>query len=134
MNIIDLIQQKYGESCQLCTPLAKEQYTEAKKILPVELLKMLEVSNGIGEVMTNPNANGGKPFVIGWILYPFDEIRSETEYYLSEYDGEGVVFAGNGAGGLSILKPNGRIHVLEYPNEEEEFCAESLSDYFANSN
>lgn len=130
MDIINLIQQKYGDSCQLCSPLNKNQYKNAKKILPVELLEILVISNGINELMTHPNANNGKPFVIDRILYSFDEIKSETNNYLNECGGEGVVFAGNGAGGFFILKPDGKIHIVEYFDEGEEFYAESLKDYF----
>lgn len=130
MNIIKLIQQKYGDSCQLCSPLDKKQYSEARKILPVELLEILEISNGINELMTHPNTNNGKPFIIGRIIYSFDEIKSETDNYLDEYGGEGVVFASNGAGGSFILKPDGKIYIVEYFDECEEFYAKSLSDYF----
>lgn len=130
MNIIKFIQQRYGDSCQLCSPLDNKQYNEARKILPVELLEILEISNGINELMTLPDTNDGKPFIIGRILYSFDEIKSETYNYLDEYGGEGVVFAGNGAGGIFILKPDGTINIVEYFDEGEEFYAKSLSDYF----
>lgn len=128
MNIINLIQQKYGASCQLRSPLNKRQYNKAKNILPHELLEILKVSNGINEIMTNPDTKKIK--VTGWIIYSLAEIKSQTNYYSDEYGGEGVVFAGNGAGSFFVLKPDGKIYIYEYFDLNEEYYAESLSDYF----
>ncbi len=128
MDIINLIQQKYGASCQLRSPLNKRQYDTAKKILPHELLEILKVSNGINEIITNPDTM--KIEVIDKIIYSLDEIKSQTSHYSDEYGGEGVVFAGNGAGGFFILKPDGKIYIYEYYDLSEEYYAESLSDYF----
>lgn len=128
MDIIKLIQKKYGNSCQLRSPLNKRQYDTAKKILPYELLEILKVSNGINEIMTNPYTR--KIEVIDRIIYSLAEIKSQASYYSDEYGGEGVVFAGNGAGGFFILKPDGKIYIHEYFDLNEEYYAESLSDYF----
>ncbi|MDE6501635.1 MAG: hypothetical protein K2L10_06090 [Ruminococcus sp.] len=129
MDIINLIQQKYGDSCQLRSPLNKRQYDKAKNILPCELLEILKISNGINEIMTNPNTM--KIEVIDRIVYSLAEIKSQTNCYSSEYGGEGFVFAGNGAGGFFILKPDGKIYIYEYFDLSEEYYAESLSDYFS---
>lgn len=128
MNIINLIQQKYGDNCQLCPPLSKKQYDEAEKIIPDELLDILKISNGIKELMTNPNDR--KPLVIGSIVYSFDEIKSETRTFFDLFSEKGIVFSGNGAGGYFVLKPNGIIYLYEYLDEKGEYYANSLSDYF----
>ena len=130
MDIINLIQQKYGNTCQLCAPLSKEQRDEAKNMLSDELLKVLTVSNEINEVTTHSNTNDGNPFVIDLIVYSFDEIKAETENYLSIHGREGVVFSGNGAGGSFIQKSDGKIYLLEFFDSDEELCAESLSEFF----
>ncbi|MDE6833092.1 MAG: hypothetical protein K2J39_02420 [Ruminococcus sp.] len=129
MDIINLIQKKYGDSCQLRSPLNKRQYNKAKNILPHELLEILKISNGINEIMINPNTM--KIEVIDRIIYSLAEVKSQTNCYSDEYGGEGVVFAGNGAGGFFILKPNGKIYIYEYFDLCEEYYAESLSDYFS---
>ena len=131
MSIIKLIQQKYGDSCQLCSPLDKKQYNKARKILPVELLEILEISNGIEKLVIFPDVNGGKPFVMDNIVYSFDEIKSETESFLDLHGDEGIVFAGNGAGGFFVLKPDGTVYLYEYFDEGGKYYAASLSDYFA---
>lgn len=128
MDIINLIQQKYGDSCQLCSPLNKRQYEKAKKTLPDELLEILKISNGINEIMTDPNTR--RVEVIDRIVYSFAEIKAQTDCYLDEYGEEGIVFAGNGSGGFFILKPNGKIYLYEYFDLGEEYYADSLSDYF----
>ncbi|MBP3326019.1 MAG: hypothetical protein J6L77_06345 [Coprococcus sp.] len=41
--MVNLIQQKYGEACQLRSPLTKKQYNKAHKFLPDELfLRVME--------------------------------------------------------------------------------------------
>ncbi len=105
LDIIKLIQQIYGDSCQLRSPLNKRQYEKARKILPVELLEILKISNGINETMPNPNT--GNNMVIDRIIYSLAEIESQTNCYLEEYGNEGVIFAGNGGEGFFILKSFG---------------------------
>ncbi|MDE5556683.1 MAG: hypothetical protein K2J32_03145 [Ruminococcus sp.] len=78
--------------------------------------------------MTNPDTM--KIEVIDRIIYSLDEIKSQTNCYSNEYGSDGVVFAGNGAGGFFILKPNGKIYIYEYFDLCEEYYADSLSDYF----
>ena len=50
MDIIELIKEKYGDTCRMHSPLTKSQYSKAKKYLPKELLDILKVSNGIDEM------------------------------------------------------------------------------------
>ncbi len=130
MELVNLIQQKYGESCQLRSPLTKKQCDKAKKFLPDELFEVLKISNGIDEVMINPNTN--KVEVIDRIIYSLAEMKTETNCYLGEYGSEGVVFAGNGAGGFFVLKPDGRVFLYEYYDLGEEYYADSLWEYFNN--
>lgn len=130
MDIINIIKKKFGDCCQLCSPLNKIQYDEARKILPDELLEILKISNGINELMIHPDANSGKPFVIGWIVYSFDEIKSETKNFSDLYCEKGTVFAGDGAGGYFVLKPDGKIYLYEYLYESGEYYADNLLSYF----
>ena len=124
MDIINLIQKKYGDSCQLRSPLNKRQYNKAKNILPCELLEILKVSNGINEIMINPDTMKIK--VIDRIIYSLAEIRQQTSGY---FLGEGFIFYGNRKVDF-VLKPNGKIYTYDYFTLSEEYYAESLSDYF----
>lgn len=128
LDIIDLILQKYGNACQLCSPLTKRQSDKARKFLPDELVEILKISNGINEVTENPDT--GDIEVINEIIYSLAEIKDQTDCYLGEYGNEGFVFAGNGAGGFFILKPDGRIFAYEYCDLGEELYADCLWDYF----
>lgn len=127
MDIINLIQKKYGNSCQLRSPLNKRQYNTAKKFIPTELLEILKISNGINLLKVNPDTKKIK--VIGRIIYSLAEIRSLTSCYLYECGGEGVVFAGNREVDF-VLKPDGKIYTYDYFSLSEKYYAESLSDYF----
>ena len=128
MDIIALIKRNYRENYQLCKPLPENKYEKASSFLPAELYNVLKISNGIDETMVISDT--GKKIIIGRIIYSFDEIIKETSWYLSENDSEGIVFAGNGAGGCFILKPNGKVFINEFFDEGEEYYADSLSDFF----
>lgn len=128
MNIMELIQQKYGDTCRLRSPLTKNQYEKAKKYLPRELFDILQVSNGIDEIIINPN--NGKTEVIDSIIYSLAEIKAQTNSYLDEIGTDGFVFAGDGAGNFFVLKSDGRIFLYEYYGFSETFYANSLWEYF----
>lgn len=128
MDIIDLIKSKYGENCRLRSPLTKSQYQKAKKKLPKELCDILKVSNGIDEIMTNPNTN--KKIVINHIIYTFNEIKTYTDCYSYEDSIEGFVFADNGIGNVYLLKPDGSITLYEESYRSEMHEADSLWDFF----
>lgn len=128
MDIIELIKEKYGDRCQLRSPLTKKQYEKAKKQLPAELCEILRVSNGIDETMKDPNTN--QTMVIDPIIYTLAEIKNETEHYRSEFGGNGFVFAGNGAGDFYVLKPDGSVALYEYFYLSESYEANSLWDFF----
>lgn len=128
MNIIELIEQKYGNTCRLRSPLTKNQCEKAKKYLPRELFNILRVSNGIDEIMINPN--NGKTEVIDSIIYSLAEIKEQTNSYLGEIGTDGFVFAGDGAGNFFVLKSDGRIFLYEYYDFSETFYANSLCEFF----
>lgn len=129
MDIIDLIKTKYGENCQLRSPLAKSQYQKSRKILPKVLCDILKISNGIDEVMINPNTN--KKIVINRIIYTFREINTYTDCYSYEDDINGVVFADNGIGDVYVIKPDGSITLYEESYQSETLIADSLWDFFS---
>ena len=128
MNIIELIEQKYGDTCRLRSPLTKNQCEKAKKYVPKELFDILKVSNGIDEIMINPN--NGKTEVIDSIIYSLAEIKAQTNSYLGEIGKDGFVFAGDGAGNFFVLKSDGRIFLYEYYDFSETFYANSLWEFF----
>ena len=74
MNIIELIEQKYGDTCRLRSPLTKNQCEKAKKFLPGELFDILKVSNGIDEIIIN--SDNGKTEVIDSIINSLAEIKN----------------------------------------------------------
>ena len=126
MNIIELIQEKYGDTCRLHSPLTKSQYSKAKKYLPKELLDILKVSNGIDEIeIINAKAEVIKP-----IVYSLAQIKEQTNAFLSECGNDGFVFSEDGTGDFYILKSNGSIFVYKYFDFKERLYAESLTDYF----
>ena len=131
-DLVDVIKTKYGSRCKLYPPISCDIIIEVAEIgLPGEIVDILAKSNGIDELMTLPNANGGEPFVSGRIIYSFDEIKAETEIFREIFREEGTVFAGDGAGGYYVLKPDGRVYYYEYIGEAGECCAESLNEYFS---
>ena len=126
MNIIELIQEKYGDTCRLHSPLTKSQYSKAKKYLPKELLDILKVSNGIDEIeIINGKAEEIKP-----IIYSLAHIKEQTNAFLSECGNDGFVFSEDGTGDFYVLKTNGAIFVYKYFYLKEELYAESLANYF----
>lgn len=129
MNTIELIQEKYGDTCRLHSPLTKTQYRKANKYLPKELLDILKVSNGIDEIeIINGKAEAIKP-----IIYSLAHIKEQTNAFLSECGNDGFVFSENGTGDFYVLKTNGAIFVYKYLYLKEEFYVESLADYFSSA-
>ena len=129
MDIIELIKEKYGDTCRMHSPLTKSQYSKAKKYLPKELLDILKVSNGIDEI----EIINGKAEEINPIIYSLAHIKEQTNAFLSECGNDGFVFAENGTGDFYVLKTNGAIYVYKYFDLKEELYAESLADYFSNA-
>lgn len=130
MNIIKLIQEKYGENCQLRSPMTAKQAEKARKFLPKELFDILKQSNGIYETMQEPNTK--KTTIIHDIIYSLQEIKHQTSAYHCEINGDGFVFTGNGTGNFYVLKPDGKIFLYEYFEQNEVYVAESLWHFFSN--
>ena len=128
MDIIDAVRNRYAEDFLLREPLDDERYEKAKALFPAELAELLHESDGIEETMVIPKT--GERVSVYFIVYTFDEIISETETYRADHGGDGVVFSGNGAGGKYVIKPDGKVYFREYYDEEEEFCAGSLLEFF----
>ena len=129
MNISELIQQKYGDMYKQCPPLDEEKYPLAEKMLPTELSEVLKTSNGFLELMSLPDVDDGKPFASDYIIYPFEDMCAETGVFHELYGAEGVVFAGNGAGGYYVIAPDGDILLYEYVGEDGEHYADSIEEY-----
>ncbi|MBR5363569.1 MAG: hypothetical protein IK134_09655 [Oscillospiraceae bacterium] len=130
-DLLDLIQKKYGALCQFCPPLEEAQYQTAQAMLPADLFELLKISNGVLELMTHPKANDGKPFVIGNILYSFEDMCIESGFFAEQFGKEGLAIAGNGAGGYFIMNPDGTIDLYEYIGEAGERYAENLRAFIA---
>ncbi len=129
--MIALIQQKYGEMCRLCPPLAESQYAKAEALLPADLFELLKISNGVPELMTHPKVDDGEPFVIGSILYAFEDMLTESQAFKALFGADGLVIAGNGAGGYFVVRPDGTICLYEYVGEEGELYAENLRAFLS---
>ena len=80
LDIISLIKDKYGDTYRLRSPLTKEEYNQAKELLPKELLDVLKVSNGIDEIMMI----NGKAETIWFIIDPLSRIIDQTSFYHNE--------------------------------------------------
>lgn len=122
--IIELICDKYEGNIQLHKPF------ECKAIdiaLDESLKNILAKSNGIEETMLNPKTN--EPMVIGWIIYPYDEMCKETAYYKENYGIDGIVFSDDGAGNPYYML-NGKVYQFNEIDEESEFVADSVEDFF----
>ena len=130
-EIIHMIQQTYGNLCQLCPPLDEEQYPHAEKMLPAALFEVLKISNGVLEMMSLPNVDNGKPFSIGFIIESFDGMCSASKELRELYGIEGLAFAGNGAGGYYVMNPDGKIHLYECVGEDGDFYADNIMEYIS---
>lgn len=108
--------------------LLSEPYTGERADIPKELFDILRTADGIRETMSNPET--GEPMPIAWILYPYDEIVKESEFYHNEYKIEGTVFADDGAGNPYILKPDGSVTLFDAVDGEESTAANSLEEFY----
>lgn len=130
-DIISLIQQKYGELCQLCPPLNEEQYPLAKKMLPATLFEVLKISNGILELMSLQNVDDGKPFAVGFIIDNFEDMCLGSKQFNELFGMEGLAFAGNGAGGFYVMNHDGKIYLYEFVGEDGECFADNIAEYIS---
>lgn len=132
-DTINLIQQKFGDLCQLCPPLSEEHYPLAEKMLPTVLFEVLKISNGVLHLMSLPNVDDGKPFPIGYVIDSFEGICAGTKEFNELYGVDGIAFAGNGAGGFYVIEPDGKICLYEYPGEDGECYADDIAEYISKS-
>ena len=91
---ISLIREMYDNNILLHAPLEGE-----KLELSIELLEILKICDGIEEIV---NVKGKKES-IGWILYSYEMIKNNTEFYSNEYGIQGYVFSDDGAGNVFVL-------------------------------
>jgi len=94
--------------------------------MPTELIEVLRVSDGIEEVINIKD----KKESIGWILYSYQMIKNNTEYYAMEYGIKGYVFSDDGAGNVFIIKEDGFIYLFNAIDKEENLFAKSLSEFW----
>lgn len=124
MDYIKQIFEIYHGNILLQPPCQSEISSE----IPQELRSILSISNGIQETITTPLIDQRE--VIGWIIYPYDTIMSDTDFYKATYKIDGIVFASDGAGNPFVIKPNGSIVCFTGIDCEETEVANSLSNFF----
>ena len=100
---ISLINEMYNNNIRLHTPLQN-----IDSGMPTALLEILSVSDGIEEVISV----GDRKESIGWILYSYEMIKNNTEYYAAEYGINGYIFSDDGAGNVFVMKDNESIYLL----------------------
>ena len=124
MDYIKKISEMYNGNILLCPPYLEK----ISKNIPQEICSILHVSNGIHETMIIPQSS--QTTVIGWIIYPYDMIMSDTLFYKTTYKTEGIFFATDGAGNPFIMKANGTIFGFNRIDNEETKLANSLSVFW----
>ena len=123
MNIINLINEKYKGNISL------QEHLNCVDNFPKELMAILGHANRIMETMIHPKT--GEMMEIGWIIYPYDEIKKWSSYYQNEYGLSGVVFSDDGAGNPLYLS-DGKVYEYDSIDNESELIADSLEEFFRN--
>ncbi len=118
---ICLINEMYNNNIRLHTPLKN-----IDSDMPTALLEILSLSDGIEEVITV----GDRKESIGWILYSYEMIKNNTEYYTAEYGINGYIFSDDGAGNVFVMKDDESIYLFNAIDGEEEYFAESLAKFW----
>lgn len=118
---ISLINEMYNNNIRLHAPLQNNDYG-----MPIALLEILCVSDGIEEVI----CVGNRKESIGWILYSYEMIKNNTEYYTTEYGIEGYIFSDDGAGNVFVMKEDESIYLFNAIDGEEEYFAKSLVEFW----
>ena len=124
MDYIRKISDMYQGNISLYPPY-KEKRPEN---IPEELYNILQVSNGIEETMIEPKT--GQKIPIAWIVYPYERMMEETDFYKKEYNIEGMVFADDGTGNPYVLKSDGRVAHYDVIDGEETKEADSLAEFY----
>ena len=120
--IVGLIKKKYGDNIKMLEPIACDDVN-----IPNCLRGILHQSNGIQETMLHPKT--GKQIVIGWIIYPFEEIINITNYYKEEYGLSGVIFCDDGAGNPFYLLDD-KVYEFDPIDNESSLVADSIEEFF----
>ena len=94
--------------------------------MPTVLLEILCVSDGIEEVISV----GDRKESIGWILYSYEMIKNNTEYYTTEYGINGYIFSDDGAGNVFVMKEDESIYLFNAIDGEEDYFAKSLVEFW----
>lgn len=128
MDYIRKISKMYHGNILLQPPYQGEDFID----MPKEITSILHVSDGICEMMANPKT--GEIMPIGWIVYPYEMIRSDTAFYRAEYKIDGIIFSDDGAGNPFILKPDGAVVCFNAIDGEEVKAANSLSAFWTANN
>lgn len=128
MDYIRKISKMYHGNILLQPPYQGEDFID----IPKEITSILHVSDGICEMMANPKT--GEIMPIGWIVYPYEMIRSDTAFYRAEYKIDGIIFSDDGAGNPFILKPDGAVVCFNAIDGEEVKAANSLSAFWTANN
>ena len=119
--MIDLLSRHYNGNIVLNPALDKVNLEAAKRRLPPKLCDILEKSNGIKEAGTESGA---------WIVYPYDMIVEETEFYNDNYFLGGTIFAANGAGEPYYMDSEGYVYKFEVVDNVEVVVANSIEEFF----
>ena len=123
MDFIEKIRELYQGNILLQPP-----YLGEGEEIPEELLLILRISNGIEETMIHPKS--GEKIVIGWVIYPYEIIVSDTRFYRKEYQMDGTVFSTDGAGNPYLLKPDGTVSCLDGIDGIETKISNSLANFY----
>ena len=124
MDMIKKIRELYQDNILLQPPYLGENTGE----IPEELLSILRISNGIKETMTHPQS--GELIVVQWLLYPYETMVSDTDFYHTEYQVVGTVFSTDGAGSPYLLKPDGSVTCFDGTDGTETKISSSLEDFY----
>ena len=122
LEIISLIEKTYGSNIKF-----QEPADCSDQDLPGCLKELLLISDGILETMPHPKT--GEIMGIGWIVYSYKEICTETKYYKEEYDLPGTVFSGDGAGNPYYIY-DGKVYEFDPIDNESTLKTESFVNFF----
>ena len=118
---ICLINEMYNNNIRLHSPLQSIACG-----MPTALLEILCVSDGIEEVISV----GDRKESIGWILYSYEMIKNNTEYYKTKYGINGYIFSDDGAGNVFVMKEDESIYLFNAIEGEENYFAKSLVEFW----
>ena len=125
MDIIKTIAEKYNGNISL-----KEPYNGVIKF-PFEcsaLEDILRRTNGITGTMPHPKT--GKIIEISRIIYSYEQMKKESEFFAEEYDIVCIPFSDNGADITYFFKADGKIYGYDPIDAEEFYISDDLEKFF----